>query len=150
MDGNGAHFLLLLVVLVSWFYTVGNRGHVRLGNPFKQKQCKSTTKLHHLSTCSLGQHCMNQRPPQGPSAFLRCLFGLNSLFLFSLFYFMLPSLSFLDFFAAYIATPRNERSTIFTEPPFYYVIVVCLRLALSSQLSTGIADIHMGPGVYSF
>lgn len=150
MDGNGAHFLLLLVVLLSWFYTVGNRGRVRLGNPFKQKQCRSTTKLHRLSTCSLGRHCMNQRPPHGPPAVLRCLFGLNSLFLFSLFYFMLPSLSFLDFLQHILQRLGMREAQSSQNSLFYYVIVVCLRLALSSQLSAGIAGMHMGPGVYSF
>lgn len=41
-----------------------------------------------------------------------------------------------------------ERNTIVTESPFYYVIAVCLRLALSFQLGAGIAGMPMVPEVY--
>lgn len=77
-------------------------------------------------------------------------FGLNSLFLFSLFYFMLPSLSFLDFLQhiSQCLVMREAQSS--QNPLFYYVIAVCLRSALSFQLSAGIAGMHMVPEVYSF
>lgn len=125
MDGNGPHFLLLLVVLLSWLYTAGDRGPVRLGNPYKREQSTSTTKRHHLSTCSLGQHCMNQRPLQGPSVFLRCLFSLNFLFPFSLFYSMLPFLSFIDLFFQHILKWLVLRETQSSQNPLFIMSLLC-------------------------
>lgn len=147
MDGNGSHFLLLLVVLLSWLYTAGDRGPVRLGNLYRREQSTSTTKRHHLSTCSLGQHCMSQRPLQGPSAYPGCLFSLSSLFPFSLFHSMLPFLSFLDFFSAYIEMTSHERSTVITESLF--LLCHCCVPEVGLELPAWCWDCRHGHGTWS-